>query len=364
MEAFNQAARPKLRGYEFYRKVLGSPRYIVAPMVDQSELAWRTLSRRYGAQLAYTPMINAKMYANNKRNGYREVAFNTTFGEEGGPGDRPLIVQFCANDPEQLLASAKVLESHCDAVDINLGCPQDIARKGHYGSFLQDEWDLIYRLINTLHENLSIPVTAKFRVFPSLEQTVEYAKMLERAGAQILTCHGRTREQRGQNTGLADWTKIRAVKEAVSVPVFANGNILSYADITRCLTETGADATGGLHPRHADLALEYLDIVSSQSTPTTPSGIKGHLFKLLRPALSRETDLRDALGQLRGFDLEPYYQVVREMKKRMDKDAEVIGRDDADVGKELPHWVAQPYVRPLPAPPKQVEVASVTFQSV
>lgn len=54
--------------------------------------------------------------------------------------------------------------------------------------------------VNALHVNLSIPVTAKFRVFPSLEQTVEYAKMLERAGAQILTCHGRTREQRGQNT--------------------------------------------------------------------------------------------------------------------------------------------------------------------
>jgi tRNA-dihydrouridine synthase 1 len=180
--------------------VLGSPKYVVAPMVDQSELAWRTLSRRYGAQLAYTPMINAKMYASNKRNGYREIAFNTTLGEEGGPGDRPLIIQFCANDAEQLLVSAKALEGHCDAVDINLGCPQDIAKRGHYGSFLQDEWDLIYKLINTLHTNLSVPVTAKFRVFPSLEKTVEYAKMLERAGAQILTCHGRMREQRGQNT--------------------------------------------------------------------------------------------------------------------------------------------------------------------
>ncbi len=91
-------------------------------------------------------MINAKMYASNKRNGYREIAFNTVFGEEGGPGDRPLIVQFCANDPDQLLASAQALEGHCDAIDINLGCPQDIARKGHYGSFLQDEWDLIYKL--------------------------------------------------------------------------------------------------------------------------------------------------------------------------------------------------------------------------
>ena len=91
-------------------------------------------------------MINAKMYANNKRNGYREIAFNTVFGEEGGHGDRPLIVQFCANDPDQLLASAQALEGCCDAIDINLGCPQDIARKGHYGSFLQDEWDLIYKL--------------------------------------------------------------------------------------------------------------------------------------------------------------------------------------------------------------------------
>jgi len=165
-------------------------------------------------------MINAKMYANNKRNGYREISFNTVFGEEGGPEDRPLIIQFCANDPDHLLASAQALEGLCDAVDINLGCPQDIARKGHYGSFLQDEWDLIYmlsaflsmlhvlglcstwvsRTVNTLHVNLSVPVTAKFRVFDSLERTVEYARMLERAGAQILTCHGRTREQRGQNT--------------------------------------------------------------------------------------------------------------------------------------------------------------------
>ena len=108
-------------------------------------------------------MINAKMYASNKRNGYREIAFNTMLGEEGGPGDRPLIIQFCANDPEQLLASAKALEGHCDAVDINLGCPQDIAKKGHYGSFLQDEWDLIYKLSASCVSFADLAVGADWR---------------------------------------------------------------------------------------------------------------------------------------------------------------------------------------------------------
>ena len=88
----------------------------------------------------------AQMYAEGVRKPYREQNFDTAHGEEGGPEDRPLIVQFCANNADQLLASAKLLEPYCDAVDINLGCPQDIARRGHYGSYLQDEWELIYEL--------------------------------------------------------------------------------------------------------------------------------------------------------------------------------------------------------------------------
>ncbi|EGN99640.1 hypothetical protein SERLA73DRAFT_134960 [Serpula lacrymans var. lacrymans S7.3] len=375
--------KQKLGGYELYRTVLGSPKFVVAPMVDQSELAWRLLARRYGAELAYTPMINAKMFAGGVHKNYQEQNFNIPNGEEGGPLDRPLIVQFCANSPDQLLASAKVVEAHCDAVDINLGCPQDIARKGHYGSFLQDEWQLIYNLVHTLHRNLAVPVTAKFRVFETVEKTVEYAKMLERAGAQILTCHGRTREQRGHNTGLADWAKIRAVKEAVSVPVFANGNILYHSDIARCLEATGADGVmaaeaqlynatlfalapsadpafdAGLHLPHADLALEYLSIVQGLKTRTPISAVKGHLFKLMRPALAREKDLRERLGKIKGAAcIEGYIEVAEEMKRRMDRDAreaeglsieELVTIEPTTGLKVLPHWLAQPYFRPLPS---------------
>jgi tRNA-dihydrouridine synthase 1 len=155
--------KKKPTGYDFYRQVLGSPRYVVAPMVDGSELAWRILSRYYGAELCYTPMMHAGLFADARQSKYRAEQMDLAAGEEGHPSlDRPLIVQFCANDPHTLLAAANLVVdpppsdhdiTHAspqnrvvDGVDLNLGCPQGIAKKGKYGAFLMDHQDLISQL--------------------------------------------------------------------------------------------------------------------------------------------------------------------------------------------------------------------------
>ncbi len=122
-----------------------------------------------------------------------------------------------------------------------------------------EDWPLIFNLINILHLNLKIPVTAKMRVYESVEKTIAYAQLLERAGAQIITVHGRTRAMKGHHTGLADWEKIKAVKKAVKVPVFANGNVLYPQDFYDALAATGADgimsAEGNLYNLHFSFIL-------------------------------------------------------------------------------------------------------------
>ncbi|GJN69016.1 hypothetical protein PLICBS_003062 [Purpureocillium lilacinum] len=249
-----EAAKPgKLHGRAFYESI-GSPKYIVAPMVDQSEFAWRMLTRSYMPEseqsklLAYTPMLHARLFSQEEK--YRRGHFQAVRPDasepwlDGNPSmDRPLFVQFCANDPDALLAAARHVAPYCDAVDLNLGCPQGIARKGHYGAFLQEDQDLIFRLINKLHKELSIPVTAKIRILETREKTLAYAQNVLKAGASILTVHGRRREQKGHLTGLADWETLKWLRDSLppETVMFANGNILQEGDVEKCLEATGVD---------------------------------------------------------------------------------------------------------------------------
>lgn len=213
--------------------------------------------------LSYSPMYHARLF--HEQPGIRLQHFRPTRDEDasspyldGNPAiDRPLFVQFCANDPDDLLKAARHAEPYCDAVDLNLGCPQGIAKKGHYGAFLQEDWELIYKLINRLHTELSIPVTAKFRILETKEKTLEYAKMILSAGASIITLHGRRREQKGHNTGVADWAYIRYLRDNLppDTVIFANGNMLNHDDLEPCLEATGADGVMSAEGNLSDPAI-------------------------------------------------------------------------------------------------------------
>lgn len=157
------------------------------------------------------------------------------------------MVQFCANDPQYLIKAAHMVAPYCDAVDINFGCPQRIAKRGNYGAFLMDDWKIVESLVRELSQSLSIPVTCKIRVFPDVEKTVAYARMIEAAGCQLLAVHGRLREQKDNTATRADWDKIRAVREALRIPVLGNGNIqVGWIIFTSCLGTRymGGDGAG------------------------------------------------------------------------------------------------------------------------
>jgi tRNA-dihydrouridine synthase 1 len=415
--------------------------------------------------LAYTPMLHARLFKETAR--FRDDHFQPTKSSlisteksaegahlDGNPKfDRPLFVQFCANKPEDLLAAAQYVAPYCDAVDLNLGCPQGIAKAGHYGAFLQEDWKTIHDMISTLHQELDVPITAKMRILENKERTLDYAKMILKAGAQILTVHGRQRHQKGHNTGLADWKIIRYLRDNLPAEtvLFANGNILNSSDIDKCLEATGADgvmsAEGNLsdptifadppsehNPREywydrsgnskggyrMDAVLRrYLDIIhthvlnqeppsraphfipgdplpqpatfstqTEEATEEPPSkkrkpnpklksdpnlkSMQGHLFQLLRPLVSKHTNIRDALARTRVGDIEQFEKILSMVEEvtrvalieeqDSSTNANAVASDSEDVAKveeltpkqktELiyarPWWVCQPHIRPLP----------------
>ncbi|CAE7892312.1 Dus1l, partial [Symbiodinium sp. KB8] len=153
------------------------------------------------------------------------------------PEDRPLVVQFCAKSPEAFLEAALQVQERCDAVDLNLGCPQSKAMRGGWGGALMDEenWHIVYAIVR--HAASSPSLRADDR------KTVRFAKMLQEAGCSLVTVHGRQRD-RALHHAPANWQAkaIRAVREALRLPTVANGGVDAPGDAERCFQETGCVA--------------------------------------------------------------------------------------------------------------------------
>ncbi|MCR5127323.1 MAG: tRNA dihydrouridine synthase DusB [Lachnospiraceae bacterium] len=208
---------------------------ILAPMAGVTDLPFRLLCKQMGAGLLCMEMVSAKAIHYKNKNTESLMAIDER--------ELPVSLQLFGSEPELMAEVAHSIEERPFALlDLNMGCPVPKVVNNGEGSALMKDPKLAAEIVRAISSAIQKPVTVKIRKgFDDAHvNAVELAKRLEDAGAAAIAVHGRTREQ--YYSGKADWDIIRQVKEAVAIPVIANGDIDSPEAAERCIEETGADA--------------------------------------------------------------------------------------------------------------------------
>jgi len=206
---------------------------ILAPMSGVTNLPSRLLCRKYGASLVYSEMTSSEAII---RKNQKSIERGFTCAEE-----RPMGIQLMGSVPANLAASAVFLEERYrpDLIDVNFGCPAQGVIKNGCGSGLLKKPEQIGEILGQLSDTIDLPLTAKIRILEDFDGTLKIAKLIEKAGANAITVHGRTQKQGYSGRSNPDF--IKGIKSELSIPVIANGDIFDEITAKQTLEFTQCD---------------------------------------------------------------------------------------------------------------------------